>query len=108
MNVIEAKVNIEPSVDIIFDINSFLESATSYKARDEKYKEIISFLIQELKRIAEYNNNRDISKYTNSIKYYILEDMGLHEDAMALKTKFYLSGNRFPFLPMVNLFSFYY
>lgn len=110
MNIIETLKNGE-NIELsspIYDIESFLTDIKKYEIKNEKYKEIIHFLLNDLKRIHEFNKKRDIEKYIKSIKFYILEDMGLHDDAMKLKINYYSNGGKFPFLPMINLFSFYY
>lgn len=91
----------------VCDIHDILKEVSEYKIKNKKNEEIINFLVSELKRIAEYKRPRDIEKYRKSIKFYILEDKGFHDDAMKLKIEFYSKGGKFPFLPMVNLFSFF-
>ena len=110
MNIIETTKddNVVEISTTVHDVEDFLSNVSQYTAKNEKYKEIIKFLIKELKRISEFKNPRDIEKYIKAINFYILEDMGLHHEAMNIKIDFYLRGGKFPFLPMVNLFSFYY
>lgn len=91
----------------VCDIHDLLKEVNEYKIKNKKNEEIIKFLVSELKRIVEYKRPKDIEKYRKSIKFYILEDKGLHDEAMKLKIEFYSRGGKFPFLPMVNLFSFF-
>lgn len=107
MNIIETLKYQNPSEEVVLnDISLFIEEASKYKPSTVKYGEIISFLLDELKRIAEFNIERDIQKYKKAIEYYMLEDQGFHDEAMNLKLNFYSRGGKFPFLPMVNIFSF--
>ena len=108
MNIIQTEKEDVINLEDVYDIEGFIKEAEQYSPKNEKYKEILAFLISEFKRISENMKIKDIQKYKNAIKYYILEDMGMHEEAMSLKIKFYSKGSKFPFLPMVNLFSFYY
>lgn len=88
-------------------IDSFIRESSSYNPKQDKNKEILRFLIKELKRISEFNlKTKDLERYINSIKYYILEDSGEIDKAMNLKIEFYSRGGKYPYLPMVNLYSY--
>lgn len=105
MKIVEIVDSGDGTFSSVCDVQGFLNNVKGYKAKNEKNKEIIKFLIEELERIAEWKNSRDIQKYKSSITYYVLEDQGLHDDAMKLKIDFYSKGGKFPYLPMVSLFS---
>lgn len=96
----------ESALPTLDSVESLISKARSTNFNSSKNKEIVLFLCSELERIFEYKILKDIEKYINSINYYLLEDAGEHDKAMALKIKFYRSGNRYPCLPMVNLLSF--
>lgn len=105
MNIIET-LKFSGELEDLENVSFFIDEVSKYKPLTEENGEIISFLLEELKRISEFNRKRDIEKYKQAIRFYMLEDQGLHNEAMNLKINFYSQGGKFPFLPMVNIFSF--